>query len=322
MTSDIPHKRRRGFTLIELLVVLVIISLLAALAISVIGAVMVNARTAATSATLTKINGRIRDRIQTLAELDYEQYELLAENDGFQRSNEKKVVARKIAMLEAFPQTWSEFDTLFPELATEITSKYGTNTFTPATESAEVLYYILTEGPIPGRGRRKVISGVGQVQADEFNSSDTSDTDGDGLLEFVDGWGNPLRFYRWPTRLVRPDGAGATITPAQLANAKVIIPSLTAANAVKDADDPYDAMAGSNDPDQFESAYLTPSTYNVPLVVSVGENGLLGLYEPTDTSNFGHLGNYEQTPGNAIDPANFENMQDNITNLNNSAAGN
>ena len=81
-------------------------------------------------------------------------------------------------------------------------------------------------------------------------------------------------------------------------------------------------MAGSNDPDQFESAYLTPSTYNVPLVVSVGENGLLGMYEPTDTSNFGNLANYEQTPGNAIDPANFENMQDNITNLNNSAAGN
>ena len=319
MTSDIPHRRRRGFTLIELLVVLVIITILAALSIQVIGAVMVNARTAATSATLTKINGRIKDRIQTLAELDYEQYELLAENDGFQRSNEKKVVARKIAMLEAFPQTWAEFETLFPELKTEVISKYGTNTYTPATESAEVLYYILTEGPIPGRGKRKVISGVGQVQADEFNSSDTSDLDGDGLLEFVDGWGNPLRFYRWPTRLVRPDGVGGTV---ELNNARLLIPSLTAANAIKDADDPYDAMAASNDPDQFENAYLTPSTYSVPLVVSVGENGVLGMYEPTDTANFGHLGNYEQTVGNSSDPANFENMQDNISNLNNSASGN
>ena len=24
------------------------------------------------------------------------------------------------------------------------------------------------------------------------------DTDGDGLPEFVDAWGEPLRFYRWP----------------------------------------------------------------------------------------------------------------------------
>jgi prepilin-type N-terminal cleavage/methylation domain-containing protein len=317
MTRDIPHKRRRGFTLIELLIVLVIISLLAALAIGVIGAVMVNARTAATSATLSKIQGRMKDRIQTLSELDYDQYEIEARNDSsisITTSEEVKVVAKKRAMREAFPQTWAEFEIEYddPDLKAEIISKYGTNTFNAATESAEVLYYILTEGPIPGRGRRKVISGVGQVQADEFNSSDTADTDGDGLLEFVDGWGNPLRFYRWPTRLVRPDGAGSTITAAQLANAQVIIPSLTAANAVKDADDPYDAMADSNDPDQFESAYLTPSTYNVPLVISAGEDGVLGLYEPTDTANYGHLGNI----------ANIEALYKNISNLNNSAAGN
>ena len=28
------------------------------------------------------------------------------------------------------------------------------------------------------------------------------DTDNDGLPEIVDEWGNPVRFYRWPTDLL------------------------------------------------------------------------------------------------------------------------
>lgn len=61
------------------------------------------------------------------------------------------------------------------------------------TESAELLYLILTEADILG---------ASPVSVDEFSSSEVRDTDGDGLLEFVDGWGRPLRFYRWPTRLL------------------------------------------------------------------------------------------------------------------------
>ncbi len=318
--TRVKSPKRRGFTLIELLVVLVIIALLAALAISVVGAVMTNARTAATSATLSKIDARIKDRIQTLAGLDYEAYELLATNDSRVSLNSKeeaRVVAKKLAFEEAFPQTWAEFDKFYPQLATEITNKYGTNTFNAATESAEVLYYILTSGPIPGKGRRKVISGIGQTQTDEFSGADTADTDGDGLPEFVDGWGNPLRFYRWPTRLIRPTGVaglGNPLPAADLNNAKVLMPALTATNAVQDADDPYQVLANASDPDQFEKAFHTPSTYHVPLVISTGPDEILGLSEPApiDNSSLSHLG--------AI--TNLEAVFDNISNLNNSAGGN
>ncbi len=33
---------------------------------------------------------------------------------------------------------------------------------------------------------------------DDFTSKEVQDTDGDGLMEFVDAWGEPLQFYRWP----------------------------------------------------------------------------------------------------------------------------
>lgn len=58
------------------------------------------------------------------------------------------------------------------------------------TARAEMLYAILVEGTGP----------FGSVFArDDFTEKEVKDTDQDGLPEFVDAWGNPLQFYRWPT---------------------------------------------------------------------------------------------------------------------------
>jgi prepilin-type N-terminal cleavage/methylation domain-containing protein len=65
-----------------------------------------------------------------------------------------------------------------------------------STESSEMLYFTLVESGA---------FGTNPTVADQFTSQEIADTDSDGLPEFVDGWGNPLRFYRWPTRLVDPD---------------------------------------------------------------------------------------------------------------------
>ncbi len=67
----------------------------------------------------------------------------------------------------------------------------------PETESSELLYFALT---------RMSTYGVAPVGSDEFKTQEVADTDGDGLPEFVDGWGRPLRFYRWPTRMFKPFG--------------------------------------------------------------------------------------------------------------------
>ena len=60
---------------------------------------------------------------------------------------------------------------------------------THATARSETLYGILVEGQGP----------LGSVfNREDFTSRDVADTDGDGMLEFIDAWGQPLQFYRWP----------------------------------------------------------------------------------------------------------------------------
>ncbi len=57
------------------------------------------------------------------------------------------------------------------------------------TARSEMLYAILVEGSGPW----------GSVfSKDEFTDREVRDTDGDGLPEFIDAWGQPLQFFRWP----------------------------------------------------------------------------------------------------------------------------
>lgn len=58
-----------------------------------------------------------------------------------------------------------------------------------STARAEMLYAMLVNNMGP----------FGSAFAkDDFLAREIADTDGDGLLEFVDAWGQPLQFYRWP----------------------------------------------------------------------------------------------------------------------------
>jgi len=97
-------------------------------------------------------------------------------------------------MADHFPQLFSEQDA--------IPAPGGSHQ--AVTESAEALYWALTRGETFGED---------SLDTDFFNSNEVRDTDNDGLLEFVDAWGNPLRYYRWPTRLIRPAPAGLEGTP-------------------------------------------------------------------------------------------------------------
>jgi prepilin-type N-terminal cleavage/methylation domain-containing protein len=60
---------------------------------------------------------------------------------------------------------------------------------THKTARAEALYALVCEG----------IGPTGSFfSRDDFAANQVADTDGDGLPEFVDAWGEPLQFYRWP----------------------------------------------------------------------------------------------------------------------------
>lgn len=63
------------------------------------------------------------------------------------------------------------------------------NNHTHKTARSEMLYALLVEGQGP----------LGSAfSRDDFTDREIQDTDGDGLLEFVDAYGEPLQFYRWP----------------------------------------------------------------------------------------------------------------------------
>jgi hypothetical protein len=66
---------------------------------------------------------------------------------------------------------------------------FNLGSHTHNTARAEMLYAILVQG----------IGPWGSVFArEEFTDREVKDTDGDGLPEFVDAWGQPLQFFRWP----------------------------------------------------------------------------------------------------------------------------
>ena len=319
-----------------------------------------------------------------------------------------EILAKKVALRHLFPQrhedllllgfnpagnvSWSDFeaDVILPVGSRQLDSnnnriadvversasdraklliKYPANSdnggvyINDPTVSSELMYYFLTSGET---------FGAQEAVEDQFATAEIADTDDDGLLEFVDGWGQPLRFYRWPTKMIDPDAPTPfapvlcsstdptdlrVITANERLLANILIKGLPPAptslpNAaiprdllMVDPDDPvgvlYRAMeeypGGAVDlncdgdtSDAGESNtvalslefnatnYHTPDTYHVPLIVSAGADEVLGLFEPSDTVNFGNLAAYDST----IDfDTMLEQIGDNLTNQNRRAGG-
>ena len=81
---------------------------------------------------------------------------------------------------------------------------WNTHMLDRTTESSELLYFFLFHSGNFGSA---------EIGRDEFTEKEIADTDEDGLPEFVDAWGQPLRFYRWPTRLIDPSLPVGTFAP-------------------------------------------------------------------------------------------------------------
>ena len=81
------------------------------------------------------------------------------------------------------------------DITTRMTALWTRHNLDRSTESSELLYFFLFHSGNFGSA---------EIGRDEFTEKEIADTDEDGLREFVDAWGQPLRFYRWPTRLIDP----------------------------------------------------------------------------------------------------------------------
>lgn len=226
------------------------------------------------------------------------------------------------------------------EILARATSNWTTN-HTQETESAELLYFSLINS---------ATFGASQLDGDQFEPSEVADTDGDGLPEFVDRWGQPLRYYRWPTRIARrtdaphnldvtqlEDNSDLDETVRQIAGTQLRgLPQqtfiLNEIDPIKvDPDDPAGLLATfllkySNAPpvglvDLNMDLEITPlnyhdlDTFHAPMILSAGVDGDVGLYEPYDETNYGYLANWANTD------AAKDAMFDNVTNRSAGAGG-
>lgn len=325
-----PASRRtpaapRGFTLVELLMVVVIIGILSALIITASMSLLGTSREAATKATLSKINTLLKQRMSA--------FEVQLSNDytsGAHRTDPyvtsvnnqpehiKKIFYRKKLFKKYFPQTWEEAKLAGILSASDLQTTASSAGVEADSESSEVLFAILT---------KTALTWQGEVGQDAFMASELADKDGDGKKELVDSWGNPLRFYRWPCRLIKPSATSTdwtSLTQAELDAARTQIPALTKSTGDptlnNDPDNPLnenlDSLLSYAMPPpgfQYLNEYHIPQTYHTPLVVSSGVDGLFGLVSPIDADN-----NNRQ----AMPTANTAELYDNLTNLNALAGGN
>jgi prepilin-type N-terminal cleavage/methylation domain-containing protein len=366
---------RSAFTLLELLIVIAIIALLMGISFSVMYGLVSQAEEEATIATVRKVDALLQQRIEAFdrtfkgnkktSAVNGISVLLASQNIFGVRDDVKEILAKKALFRFEFPQRIDERrlfgdpdtvvtglpDTIFRAVAapnarqqlvnegnatpsdTDIQNRVISNwaNHRSETESAALLHFALLASDSYG---------VGAVDGDRFTDKEVADTDGDGLPEFIDAWGNPLRFYRWPTRLIDITAPSPFVpvlgNPADSTDTRQIVgqerelanllfkglspPPLPLPNGVLPRDllltDPDDAVGrlyselerldGNDGRPLFateynESKYHTPETYHTPLIVSAGSDGVLGLREPNDTDfSNGIFGNLAQLAGTTV----------------------
>ena len=201
-----PSGDRSAFTLIELLVTISIIATLGALSITTVRSSIETARRSQTEPTIAKI-----DSVLTSI---YERYQYLRlEPNG---ANGQARAWNRVEMMrdllrcdlpcvpEELENVWALEGTPTPlqdSYRMAIANAYATNWIDalslwaagddPRVCNAELLYLVVTNGDPEARAG--------------FSDRDVADTDGNGLLEFVDGWGRPICWMRWAPGLKSSD---------------------------------------------------------------------------------------------------------------------
>ncbi|MEX2187973.1 MAG: prepilin-type N-terminal cleavage/methylation domain-containing protein [Pirellulales bacterium] len=198
-------RRDAGFTLVELLIVVVIVSLVAGMMLFALSGARNNALERKTRTTIQRLSEALQARWNT-----YETRRIVWQ-DGQAPSSDltpidaarRRLKGLRELMRMELPQAWSEVETTptsgivqpaanraYQRRVAEARGKDGK----PAKQSAdygtyagaECLYMILT-------------TRMGEEESirDSIKDSEIGDVDGDGLFEFLDGWGNPILFIRW-----------------------------------------------------------------------------------------------------------------------------
>jgi len=336
---------RSAFTLVEVLVVVGILAILMTFLVLAMGGILGGAREASTQTAILKIDTVIQARLDaiSLADDDIKAAAKQVAARSPLNADAAEFIIRKNLLRRILPQRVEDFygfnraddsggadDVPLPSSFNAGSSSGSEPLFLAITQMKSI--EILPDG--------KSIT-LPVLLVDDMDAKHIADNDSDGNKEFVDDWGNPIQFYLWPTRLIRPGGSGG-ISSEEHAAASLLIPSLPPlgtsplpANQYthqlnQDSADVSGLLAmsfsssvnvsGSGAITAFtvevfnEANYHSANTYSVPLLVSAGADGELGLSLP-NASNASRLCQpLDIDSGTAGIQPDFEALGDNLTN--------
>jgi prepilin-type N-terminal cleavage/methylation domain-containing protein len=223
-----------GFTLIELLVVVAIIAVLISLLASGVFKYLDVQSQNNTETTLRTVQKVLRQQMEAVDSAADKQpippsVTALATNNG-QLNNDiwaqkrARVIWKTLRRIQEFPMTYAEVLTS-PVLTMQAAGPYSglINDLPPNPSCAKAIKALKspTFGPgqsgVAGEAATLLLLSLQQTRGGiKFSGDDLAsgaqDTNGDGLKEIVDAWGNPIGFYRFPTG--NPQDPNYSYTPA------------------------------------------------------------------------------------------------------------
>ncbi|MEM8945068.1 MAG: prepilin-type N-terminal cleavage/methylation domain-containing protein [Planctomycetota bacterium] len=226
-----PHL---GVTLIELLITITIVSILSAAFLGTSNLAMESARAARTKTTIGKIHGLLMEKWSEYAtrrvDVNPEVIQAVDQNvvsnfgnsgngkriRGIAMADLRLLALRELMKLE-MPDRWSDItgNDISNSLPDQNNSSNDNDFLDPsvlATRPSLSNTYLRRYRSLPTTDEEKLLTNQGAEclylitmlsTADGeartlFSEQDIGDTDEDGAKEFLDGWGRPIEFVRWP----------------------------------------------------------------------------------------------------------------------------
>lgn len=195
---------RAGFSLVELLVVIAIIAVLAALTVVVIRSVVDSRQRGNTEATMRTIHKALQQHwTHVIGEARKDAYppQVMALAGADQRR--AQVIWAKLRLIDAFPESYSEVLTSPTMPAWHAYVPQGNRKYWKGYQ--KMLGAVTAGSPTPAQSSAcllmalSVRRGGAGLKVEDLGPA-VRDTDGDGLMEIVDGWGRPIQFVRFPTK--------------------------------------------------------------------------------------------------------------------------
>jgi prepilin-type N-terminal cleavage/methylation domain-containing protein len=222
---------RGGLTLVELMVTLIVMVILASLTLGGLATSRSSARAAKTTSTIRKISELVLPY--------YELYETrrprLPSAPGLSRAdttNLRRIAIRRLMTMELPERSRDVLDVIAGPSGTSIgvtlsevtpvarrymaimqpalsqkPPNFNLETVFDPISSSDFLHMIVMRGPIADPD---IVM--------HFRTDEIADTNGNGLPEFIDGWGEPIFFKRWPVGFrsaAQPiDGLGSSVDEA------------------------------------------------------------------------------------------------------------